>query len=208
VAAQYGTAAGVLRAEELASGQIDHALFMTVKCDSGRHVYPATKHGAPCAAGGLPNTDAPAEGTRFQLALSDEQINALPAPEWKKTILRAMARYGMIVGDTGGTWGIGVDSGVVYTSFGHPDQWVALAQQWRIPYYAGDRDYIFDLGSGVDWGRYLRVVSPCVSHGSCGAAAVPRSPVLPVPVALAHRSRGDRRGRGRRHAHALPSHRR
>jgi hypothetical protein len=140
--------------------------------------------------------------------MSDGQIAALPVPEWKKTILRAMAQYGMIVGDTGGTWGIGIDSGVVYTSFGHPDQWVALAQQWHVPYYAGDRDYIFDLGSGVDWGRYLRVVSPCVSRGNCRSGGAPGAGGLPhpgaaVPLALrSHtrqaRSRGHR-PRGSRH---------
>jgi hypothetical protein len=38
VAAGYGGAAGVLRAEELQSGQINHALFMSVRCDSGQYV--------------------------------------------------------------------------------------------------------------------------------------------------------------------------
>ncbi|HEV3230352.1 MAG TPA: hypothetical protein VGY97_12820 [Solirubrobacteraceae bacterium] len=206
VAAQYGTAAGVLRAEELASGQIDHALFMTVKCDSGRHVYPATKHGSPCSSDNLPNTDAPAEGTRFQLAMSDGQISALSVPDWKKVILRAMARYGMIVGDTGGTWGIGVDSGVVYTSFGQPDRWVTLAQQWGVPYYAGDRDYIFDLGGGVEWGRYLRVVSSCVSRGSCGGGSGggpgPPHPGASAPLALRSRGAHQAHGHGRGHPHA------
>jgi hypothetical protein len=205
VAAQYGTAAGLLRAEELGSGQIDHALFMTVRCDSGRHVYPATKHGLPCSEDGLSDTDAPAEGSRFQLAMSDAQITALPVPDWKRTILRAMAHYGLIVGDTGGTWGLGQDSGVIYTSFGAPDQWVALAQQWHVPYYSGDHDYIFDLGSGVDWGRFLRVVSPCVSHGSCasagGAGAVPRTlgpgPHLALRSGTRRRGHGPGRGPGR-----------
>jgi hypothetical protein len=163
VAAQYGTAAGVLRAEELASGHINHALFLGVHCDSGSWVYPATKGGDPCPD----RTNAPAEGTRFQLAMSDDQINALPVPTWKKTILTAIAHYGMIVGDTGGSWGIAQESGAVYTSFGQPDKWVTLARQYNLPYYAGDQDYIFNLNNGVDWQRYLRVVEPCVSQVSC-----------------------------------------
>jgi hypothetical protein len=167
VAARYGTAAGVLRAEELGSGEIRHALFLAVKCDSGHFVYPARHAGAPCASLGLHNGNAPAMGRRFQLAMSPAQIAALPVPAWKKTILRAMARYGMFVGDTGGRWGLGQESGVVYTSFGQPDQWVTLARRWQVPYYSPDHDYVFDLNDGVDWARYLRVVAPCVSHGTC-----------------------------------------
>jgi len=163
VAAQYGTAAGVLRAEELASGQINHALFLGVACDSGQWVYPATKGGSQCAD----PTNAPPEGTRFQLTLSDAQIQALPVPDWKKTILTAMAHYGMIVGDTGGTWGIAQESEVAYTSVGAPDPWVALAKQANVPYYAPDQDYVFNLADGVDWAHDLRVVQPCASQGTC-----------------------------------------
>jgi len=47
VAAGYGTAAGLLRAEELGSASINHALFLGVKCDSGHYVYPAAGHGLP-----------------------------------------------------------------------------------------------------------------------------------------------------------------
>jgi len=206
VAAQYGTAAGVLRAEELASGEIDHALFMTVHCDSGGHVYPATKHGQSCGQDGMSNAGAPPEGARFQLAMSDAQIAALPVPDWKKTILRAMAHYGMIVGDTGGSWGIATESGVVYTSFGQTDLWVSLAQQWGVPYYGPDQDWFFDLQDGVDWARYLRVVNPCVSRGSCsGGGGSPSGGPLsghaggPVGLAVRH---GRHHGRGhgaRRH---------
>jgi hypothetical protein len=167
VAAGYATAAGVLRAEELSSGEIRHALFLGVKCDSGHFVYPARAVGESCSSLGLPNRNAPAMGRRFQLAMSDAQIAALSMPAWKKTILRAMAHYGMFVGDTGGSWGLGQESSVVYTSFGQPDAWVTLARRWQVPYYAPDRDYVFDLNDGVDWARYLRVVAPCVSQGTC-----------------------------------------
>jgi hypothetical protein len=163
VAAQYGTAAGVLRAEELASGQINHALFLGVQCDSGQWVYPATKGGYQCSD----TSNAPPEGTRFQLMMSDAQIQALPVPDWKKTVLTAMAHYGMIVGDTGGSWGIALESEVAYTSLGQPDPWVALAKQNNVPYYAPDQDYVFNLADGVDWAHALRVVQPCASQGTC-----------------------------------------
>jgi len=167
VAAGYGTAAGLVREEELASGQINHALFMFVHCDSGRAVYPAQRTGESCAQLGEPNADAPPEGARFQLAMSDAQIAQLPVPAWNQTILRAMARYGMVVGDTGGQWGSATESGLVYTSFGQPDRWVSFSRAVGAPYYAPDGDYVLNLADGVDWARYLHVVAPCVSAGSC-----------------------------------------
>ena len=39
--------------------------------------------------------------------MSAAQIDALAKPTWQKTILHAMAKYGMYVGDTGGNaWGV------------------------------------------------------------------------------------------------------
>ena len=50
-------------------------------------------------------------GARLQLAMSSAEIDALSVPRWKKTILRAMARYGLFLGDTGGdAWGIELQS--------------------------------------------------------------------------------------------------
>jgi hypothetical protein len=167
VAAQYGTMAGKIRAEELAAGQINHALFMTVKCDSGRAVYPATKGGLPCSAIGLSDTNAPNEGTRFQLNLTDTQIDALPVPTWKKAILRAMARYGMYVGDTGGTWGIKQEGGTTYTSFGYPDKWLSISQLLAGVMFFPDNTYMLNLRDDVDWARDLRVIEPCVAEGTC-----------------------------------------
>ena len=47
-AAHYGSLAGIIRAEEMRRGRIDHALFMLVRCDSGRKVYPAQGLGFAC----------------------------------------------------------------------------------------------------------------------------------------------------------------
>jgi hypothetical protein len=165
-AARFGNLAGIIRAPELAAGHIDHALFMVALCDAGRYVYPALKSGRSCAALGQPTSDAPPMGTRLQLAMTPEQIDALPVPPWKKTILRAMATYGLILGDTGGSgFGIQAESGSTYTSFGVPDALVTFAQAngWT----PRDGRYIADIASGVDWARYLRVIAPCVSQGTC-----------------------------------------
>jgi hypothetical protein len=156
-AARVGNLAGVIRAEEMQRGRIDHALFMVVKCDSGQKVYPAMGLGAKCSD----PSHAPAEGMRFQLTLSDSQIDALSVPAWKKTILRAMAHYGLYVGDTGGSpWDLEFESGSTYTSFGYEDRMVSFAKQAGIP-QSSDGRYYFNVKDGVDWTRYLRVVDPC-----------------------------------------------
>lgn len=165
-AARFGNLAGVIRAQEMLEGEIRHAIFMVVKCDSGDHVYPARKSGRACGELGLPVADAPPMGTRFQLAMSDEQITALAVPRWKKTILRAMARYGMYMGDTGSeAWTVQFESGSTYTSFGREDALVAFARDQGVPSHRGK--YVFNMRDGVDWGRYLRVIDPCSTQGTC-----------------------------------------
>jgi Concanavalin A-like lectin/glucanases superfamily len=165
-AANFGNLAGIIRAPELAAGHIDHALFMVASCDAGRWVYPASKSGRSCAALGLPTADAPPMGVRLQLAMTAAQIDALAVPAWKKTILRAMSEYGLIMGDTGGGgWGIQAESGSTYTSFGAPDALVQFAAASGWTPYGGD--YVADVRSGIDWARYLRVIDPCVSLRTC-----------------------------------------
>ena len=105
-------------------------------------------------------------GARFQLDLSDAEIAALAVPGWKKRILRAMARYGMYSGDTGGSsWAVQAESGSTYTSFGGEDGLVSFARRHGVPTWEGR--YVLDLRDGVDWARHLRVVDPCVAERSC-----------------------------------------
>jgi hypothetical protein len=167
VAARFGTLAGTLRAEELDAGTINHALAISVRCDSGRFVYPASHSGSSCESQGLPDADAPPMGTRFQLAMTPEQIDALAVPDYQKAVLRAMARYGMYVADTGGSWGIIQESGLVTTSFGLGDRWVDFAQEVGAPYWPPDHRYAINIRDGVDWARYLRVIDPCVAQRTC-----------------------------------------
>jgi hypothetical protein len=170
-ASHFGNLAGMIRAQELQAGRINHALFIAIRCTSsetwfghgtrgGRGstsgwVYPAEGGGSACPEG----TAAPPMGARLQLTMSAAQIEALPAPRWKKTILRALARYGGYVGDTGGDgFALMFESSTMYTSFGQADPLVAIAKSSGVQPY-GDR-YVFDVASGVDWARYMRVVVP------------------------------------------------
>jgi hypothetical protein len=166
-AAHFALAAGIIRAPELRAGRIDHALFIGVRCTAARSeaVYPAAPGtGEPCAGS---DPDAPPMGARFVLDMSDAEIDALRAPAWKKTILRAMSSYGMIVGDAigSGSWGLQFESGSSYTSFGRQDPFAALARRAGVGTWEGM--YVFNVHDGVDWESRLRLVAPCVSSADC-----------------------------------------
>ena len=171
--AKFAVPAGVIRAQEMQAGEVRHAIFIAVKCVDGTFVYPAQGRARPCTAIGEPNTNAPPNGARFQLAMDDAEIDRLPVPPWKKTILRAMARYGLYVGDTGGGF-IHAESGSTYTSFGRRDEWERFASDhlgeggittW-ISSRDGKRDYALDIERDVPWER-LRVIHPCVTEATC-----------------------------------------
>ena len=72
-------------------------------------------------------------------------------PAYRKTILRAMARYGMYVTDTGGSWAVIQESGLVTMSFGLGDRWADLARSVGAPYWPPDHRYAIDIRDGVDW---------------------------------------------------------
>lgn len=177
-ASNFGNLAGVIRAQELAAGKINHALFIVVRCTSstsgfgynttpapsssqGAWVYPASHGGARCSA--ADEAGAPPMGARFQLDMTETQINALSVPAWKKTILKALATYGGYVGDTGGSgFAFQFESGATYTSFGHTDPLVSFSQSVGIKAGTGSwaGTYAYNMSSGVDWARYLRVTAP------------------------------------------------
>jgi hypothetical protein len=173
-AAHFGLAAGVVRADEWSdataeAAPIDHALTMSVRCTSGSSVYPAApgSNGLVCPESS--RAGAPPIGAHFYLAMSDAQIQTLAVPAWKKPILLAMAHYGLFVGDTfGGTsnsFGLSAESDVQYRSLGLPGRYAALGKKWGIGTWNGA--YVFDIASGIDWARYLKVVDPCVAAQTC-----------------------------------------
>ena len=125
-AAGFSNQAGVIRLSEMKAGVINHALFMSVAWLE----RPGLAFGETLGTNGeVADPNAPAMGQHFWLDMTPPQIDALSVPEWQKIILRAMAKYGMYVGDNGGSpWALQFESGDNYTSFGEPDPWVAYAQ--------------------------------------------------------------------------------
>jgi hypothetical protein len=87
---------GLVRYDEVANGEIDHALRFTVSRTRRHYIYPARHF-----ASSLASRNLPAMGQRFRLKQSFV-ISSYP-PE-ARVVLRALKRYGMIVADNGSDW--------------------------------------------------------------------------------------------------------
>ena len=190
-AAGFSTLAGLITEPELASGTINHALAINVPCTNGS-VYPAGgAYGLACSQlqGNTNTGTATPLGTLFQLNMTDAQIAGSGAPAWEKTIMTAMAHYGMYVNDTDGIDNIELEaeSDVSYTSLGgQPLMSNFIAQQggW---YYSPLNRWIM-TGPVIPLNK-LRVVDPCWAEGLCSGsgtsdAAPPSStpPTTTTPV--------------------------
>jgi hypothetical protein len=171
VASGWGSTLGAIRAQELDNGIIPHALDLVVPCVKGQ-VAPAHHKDGDCdvdfpnASPAFPSANAARMGERFQLNMTDDQILALNAPDWKLAILKALATYGAFVSDTGGggrTWGFEIESGLSYTTQGQTDPMVTFANRNGLtgtdPDANGVLEYSIDPGTGVDWKNNLRVVN-------------------------------------------------
>lgn len=164
VAARYGSAAGLIRAEELQEGKIDHALSLTVPCTDG-FTWPASKGALECSEAGMPTNHALQNGDLLQLKLSRKRIARFP--KWKSAILTAWKKYGAYVGDTTGDatqWSLKFESAAGYEAEGQSDPLVELAQSQgfeAVDYNGNGQDeFWFNIASGVKWDSKLRVVKP------------------------------------------------
>lgn len=88
--------AGLVRYDEVASGEITHALRFTVPQTRNAYVWPA-RH----PASSLTGFQYPAMGQRFRLKAGFD-ITGFSAP--MQVILRALKKYGMMVADNGSAW--------------------------------------------------------------------------------------------------------
>ncbi len=84
---------GLVRYDEVAAGEIRHAIRLTVPGTGPRHIWPA-RHDAP--TGGNPPL-----GARFRLRANFDISRFSPAGQ---VILRALKKYGMILADNGTAW--------------------------------------------------------------------------------------------------------
>lgn len=86
---------GLVRYDEVAAGEIDHAIRVTAGATQSAHLWPARHHA------GSANPDLPPMGLRLRLQ-ADVDVSRLPAAV--QVLARAMQRYGLIVADNGSSW--------------------------------------------------------------------------------------------------------
>ena len=109
----FASNAGVLRQNELAAGNIAHALLGNVTCDnSGTQPFPGTHADATHALnpGVCPSPDTattPASGMLFFLDYPPSQLATIKAavPLWQYGVISAVTHYGIYATATGGTFG-------------------------------------------------------------------------------------------------------
>jgi hypothetical protein len=87
---------GLARYDEVARGQIDHALRFTAPCTAARYVYPARHEASTCHGAWLPPM-----GLRVRLKAS---VNISGLPYQARVVAQALKRYGMILADNGSPW--------------------------------------------------------------------------------------------------------
>ena len=88
--------AGLVRRDEVAAGDIDHAIRMTASRTDRRFVWPARHH-----AGAADDPTLPPMGAWFRLRATFDVSRFRPDTQ---VILRAMQRHGMVLADNGSNW--------------------------------------------------------------------------------------------------------
>ena len=87
---------GLVRYDEVAAGEIAHALRFTVPQSQKKYVWPARHY-----ASSLTGSQYPPMGKRFRLKASFDVSTFSPEVQ---VILRALKKYGMILADNGSAW--------------------------------------------------------------------------------------------------------
>ncbi len=156
VEAKYGLRAGIITAEEMQAGQIDHALFVVVQ-----------NAAAGTSGGTYPGYNTPYQGndrvrmgTRFWLDMSDAEIDASGAPAWEKMIAHAAHQYGIYVGDKGGAgFSFMLESSTPYNRAGVTNPWASF---WASQGVRRDSSwgYVGRFSGRINWKGNLKVIAP------------------------------------------------
>jgi hypothetical protein len=162
--AKLGPRQGQVTYDELVvAKEIPHALFFETHLWHGRR-WPGWPGDAkdPERGGWTSNPAALPMGGRMFLAYTPAEIGALSIPAWKKILVTALAKFGLVSYDNGGSahsldWESGIPS-ILETG---QNKWTEWAQSVGIPGHTdgGRMVYAVDIQSGIDWSR-LRVLAP------------------------------------------------
>lgn len=157
---------GLVRAEEINAGAINHAIFMISACTNGGGVPPAPQPGGDGFCAG---PDTMPRGSRVWLAMSDAEIDALAAPPYQTVLMKALAHYGAFNGDAGGV-GLGFQSPDGMGSYvaGKVDPWVTIANTYGFATVPDGRRIFEWMPASVDLIQRLKVLQPtCQNQGTC-----------------------------------------
>jgi hypothetical protein len=163
---------------EISSGTISHAVNINVPCESGQ-VFPGS-NAEDCASNF--GYTGPAAGARFQLALTNAQIDgtatntigysAANTAPWERAILHAMHNYGAYATITcgracGDRINMYMENGTQYTSFG--GTWPVSTYNWSSPGNNGSAGSVPTnwKPGGITWATALQIVSPCYALEQC-----------------------------------------
>jgi hypothetical protein len=159
-AAELGLLGGIIRASELSAGRIEHALVTTVKCVQLHDVWPS-----PATSTGDAICPYERPGPRFasllQLNMTEAEISATGAPKWQRTIMNAMARYGVYVVDTQNSRSMYLlaEDDLSFTSFGYQGQMSAFVKS------QGASNGLL-VGAPISTSKF-RVIDPCLLQKTC-----------------------------------------
>ncbi len=90
---------GLIRYDEVAAGEIAHAVRFTAQATRHAYVWPARHFASENT-----NTNVPAMGQRFRLKASFSENRTPPLSAHAITIVRALKKYGMMLADNGSNW--------------------------------------------------------------------------------------------------------
>jgi len=136
---------GLVRYDEVAAGEIRHAIRFTAPQTRRAYVWPARHY-----ASSLTGAQYPSMGQRFRLKSSFDVSSFSPAVQ---VILVALKKYGMILADNGSSW---------YLSGVPDDRWDndALHEFGQIPGSAFEAVDVSSLLVDPDWGATSGDVEP------------------------------------------------
>ena len=160
---------GLMRYDEVAAGEIRHAIRFTVPQTRNTYIWPARHE-----ASSLTGMNYPPMGQRFRLKASFD-ITGFPAPV--QVILRALKKYRMILADNGSSW---------YISGAPDDRWNndtlhTLSQLHGSDFEAVDESSLMvQANSGQVSGAPAPIVNSVENAGSYQTGAISPGEILSI----------------------------
>jgi hypothetical protein len=113
--------AGEISSTEWMSGQINHAIGITIYRTKPGSVYPVRDDPPGCGGhnAATDSTSTVPNGQWFKLNVTDADLAAEPV--WRRAVYRAMRDYGAFVIDTGASWAWEHQNEMTYTAYGVQD---------------------------------------------------------------------------------------